>query len=366
MVFGKSSCWEGTTRMSERQPSVYRAILVVDVEGFSGGHRTEDHRRIVRAGLREMLTATLGALGHDYQAGYHNDTGDGVVVFLTPEVPESQLVRQLPVALEGLLREHNSRYAEGAQIRLRVALHHGQVFFDETGASASSVIHACRLVDSHPVRDALKRSEAPIALIVSDTFFREVVRGEPAAAPDSYAEVQVSSKETECVGWLRGGVAHPVLPKRSRLPLVFEADDAVVRVVPGGERLVGQLVQAIRQSPMLLAATRTRWPQHDIRSAPDEALHALAEAFLRVPSMVDEVARRDVVEELPMQIRVSIPRSSRARTDVRAIVRTCITRNGGLSALLTAVQRIEGDDSLDVEALHGDVISILASLLDQE
>src|SRR5882757_3807720 len=159
MVLGKSSCWEGTTRMSERQPSVYRAIVVVDVESFSGGHRTEDHRRIVRAGLREMLVATLGALGHDYQAGYHNDTGDGVVVFLTPEIPESQLVRHLPVALEGMLREHNSRFANGAQIRLRVAVHHGQVFFDEAGASASSVIHACRLVDSHPVRDALKRGE---------------------------------------------------------------------------------------------------------------------------------------------------------------------------------------------------------------
>lgn len=358
--------------MSERQPAVYRAILVVDVESFSGGHRTEDHRRMVRAGLHDMLVTTLGDLGHDYQAGYHNDTGDGVVVFLTPEVPESLLVRQLPVALEALLREHNSRYAEGAQIRLRVALHHGQVFFDEAGASAAAVIHACRLVDSHPVRDSLKRSETPLALIVSDDFYREVVRGEPAAAPGSYAEVQVSSKETDCTGWLRGGVTQvggvtqAVVPKAAQLPRVLEVEDGVVRVVPGGERLVGQLVHAIRQSPMLLNATRSRWPQRDMRSAPDEALHALAEAFLRVPSMVDDLGRRDVVEELPMQIRVSIPRSSRARTDVRAIVRTCVTRNGGLAALLTAVQRIEGDDSLDVEALHGDVITILASLLDQD
>ncbi len=352
--------------MSERQPSVYRAILVVDVESFSGGHRTEDHRRMVRARLRDMLVAALGALGHDYQAGYNNDTGDGVVVFIPPEIPESVLVRQLPVALDGMLREHNSRYADGAQIRIRVALHHGQVFFDEAGASAAAVIHACRLVDSHPVRDALKRGEAPLALIVSDHFYREVVSGEPAAAPAGYAEVQVSSKETECVGWLRGGVTQAVVPRPERLPLVLEADDGVVRVVPGGERLVGQLVQAIRQSPMLLDATRSRWPQHDLRSAPDEALHALAEAFLRVPSMVDDLARRDVVEELPMQIRVSIPRSPRARTDVRAIVRTCVTRNGGLAALLTAVQRIEGDDSLDVHALHGDVITILASLLDPE
>lgn len=352
--------------MSERQPSVYRAILVVDVEGFSGGHRTEDHRRIVRAGLRDMLVATLGALGHDYDAGYHNDTGDGVVVFLTPDVPESQLVRQLPVTLEALLREHNSRYADGAQIRLRLALHHGQVFFDEAGASASSVIHACRLVDSHPVRDALKRGESPLALIVSDHFYREVVRGEPAAAPNSYAEVQVSSKETDCIGWLRGGVTQAMLPKQPQLPLVLQADNGVMRVVPGGERLVGQLVQAIRQSSMLLDAIQARWPQDGIHSTPDEALHALAEAFLRVPSMIDDVARRDVVEELPMQIRVSIPRSPRARADVRAIVRTCVTRNDGLAALLTAVQRVEGADSLDVDALHGDVITILASLLDQD
>ncbi|MFC0541136.1 effector-associated domain 2-containing protein [Kutzneria chonburiensis] len=352
--------------MSERQPSVYRAILVVDVESFSGGHRSEDHRRLVRAGLREMLTASLHGIGHDYEAGYHNDTGDGVVVFLTSDVPESRLVRQLPHELELLLREHNSRYADGAQIRLRVALHHGQVFFDATGASAAAVIHACRLVDSHPVRDALKRGEAPLSMIVSDDFYRHVVLGEPAAAPDSYAEVQVSAKETEAVGWLRGGVTQAVATKPDRRPLVLDVEAGVVRVVPGGERLVGQLVQAIRQSPSLMDATRTRWPQHDMRSAPDEALHALAEAFLRVPSMVDDMARRDVVEELPMQIRVSIPRSTRARTDVRAIVRTCMTRDGGLAALLTAVQRIEGIDSLDVDALHGDVVTILASLVDQD
>lgn len=354
--------------MSERQPSVYRAILVVDIESFSGGHRSEDHRRLVRAGLREMLTATLSGIGHDYEAGYHNDTGDGVVVFLTSDVPESRLVRQLPHDLELLLREHNSLYADGAQIRLRLALHHGQVFFDATGASAAAVIHACRLVDSHPVRDALKRGESPLSLIVSDDFYRQVVRGEPAAAPDSYAEVQVSAKETEAVGWLRGGVAHAqaVVPKPDRLPRVLDVEAGVVRVVPGGDRLVGQLVQAIRQSQSLLDATRSRWPQQSMRSAPDEALHALAEAFLRVPSMVDDMARREVVEELPMQIRVSIPRSTRARMDVRAIVRTCTTRDGGLAALLTAVQRIEGKDSLDLDALHGDVITILASLLEQD
>ncbi|HTI19780.1 MAG TPA: hypothetical protein VL652_02235 [Kutzneria sp.] len=352
--------------MTERQPSVYRAILVVDVESFSGGHRSEDHRRLVRASLREMLASSLRDIGHDYEAGYRNDTGDGVVVFLTSEVPESRLVRQLPHDLELMLREHNSRYAEGAQIRLRVALHHGQVFFDAAGASAASVIHACRLVDSHPVRDALKRGEAPLSLIVSDDFYRHVVLGEPAAAPGSYAEVRVSAKETEAVGWLRGGVTQAVVPKPDRRPLVLDVEAGVVRVVPGGERLVGQLVHAIRQSPSLMDATRTRWPQHDMRSAPDEALHALAEAFLRVPAMVDDLARRDVVEELPMQIRVSIPRSTRARTDVRAIVRTCMTRDGGLAALLTAVQRIEGTDSLDVDALHGDVVTILASLVDQD
>jgi hypothetical protein len=355
--------------MSDRQPSVYRAILVVDVEGFSGDHRTEDHRRIVRAGLREMLTATLGALGHDYQAGFHNDTGDGVLVFVPPDVSESCLVHPFPQALEAMLREHNSRYAEGARIRLRVALHHGQVFFDDSGATAAAVIHACRLVDSEPVRSTLKSGESPLALIVSDHFFHEVVVNEPAAAPGTYAKVQVSTKETDCTGWLRGGTVvttQAVLPKPRALPPVLESEDGVVRVVPGGERLVGQLAQAIRQSPQLYAATRGRWPQHNLRSTPDEALHALSEAFLRLPSMVDDVARRDVLDELPMEIRVSIPRNNRARADVRAIVRTCVTRNGGLAALLTAVQRIEGDASLDIDALHGDVVTILASLLDQE
>src|SRR5256885_10871752 len=62
-------------------------------------------------------------------------------------------------------------------------------------------------------------------------------------------------------------------PRSTLFPYTTLFRSGVVRVVPGGERLVGQLVHAIRQSPSLLAATRTRWPQqHDMRSAPDEAL----------------------------------------------------------------------------------------------
>jgi Effector-associated domain 2 len=340
--------------MRERQPAVYRAILVVDVEGFSGEHRTEDHRRLVRERLREILGDALSGVGFDLAGGDSNDTGDGMVVVIGAEVPEARLVHPLPAAVEAGLREHNSRYADGAQIRLRLSLHHGQVFFDEAGMSGEAIIHACRLLDSQPLRNALKRAHGPLALVVSDDFYRHVVRNEPAAAPDSYTRIDVTTKEGEVTAWIR---VHGETVAESPAWLV-------PAVTGGGSRLTGQIALAFQQLPEL-ADVASRARPAGYRGTPEDALHELTEALLRVPSMLDPASRKEIVAELPREIRASIPHQSRARMDVRAILRTCVTRDGGFGMLLTAVRRVEGD-TLDLDALREDVFRILTSLAQPE
>lgn len=305
--------------MREGQPSVYRVVMAVDIESFSGGHRTEDHRRIVRRRFREALSDAFAAIGQDLSAQFTNDTGDGMVIMTGPDIPERELVDPLAAVLTAELREHNLRNASGAEIRLRMALHHGQVFFDDRGAAGDTILHSVRLVDSAPVRDALRRADGPLALVVSQAFYEGVLRG--AAG---YERVEVPLKESVAVAWLRV----PGAPVSTRLA-------AVVEHFPG---------------PAALA-----WPA--------ETVAALTNALLMVPSMADDRMRELVVNELPVDIRVSIPRHPRASTDVRSIVRTVLSRDGGLAALLAAVERVQGDTP-ELDELHDEVVRILASFED--
>ncbi|AHH96340.1 hypothetical protein GCM10010174_76590 [Kutzneria viridogrisea] len=337
--------------------AAHRGILVVDVEGFSGPDRSEDHRKVVRDRLRAILRESLSEIGVDLDRCFVNDTGDGTLVLLGPEVPEQSLVHPLPTAMEARLRLHNSRHADGARIRLRVALHHGQVHFDGAGATSAAVIHAFRLLDCAPLKQGLRQASGPLALVTSEQFYAEVVLGVPAAAPENYLRVSVSEKETTGTAWmfvpggLPSGALTPSLP-------VWLGEDVPV---PGGERLAGQLVLAIRQSPALLDAAREHWSPGG-RIAVADAVHALTDALLLVPAMGEDASRRVVLAELPVQIRTSIARSPVPRRDVLEIVRTCLNRNGGLGALLAAVARTEGD-TLDLADLHVAVVRVLGALV---
>lgn len=354
--------------MDQRRPAEHRSILVVDVEGFSGDDRTEDHRKVVRAQLRGILSDSLGEIGVELDTCFLNDTGDGTLVLLRPEVPEQSLVHPLPKALEARLRQHNSRFADGARIRLRVALHHGQVNFDESGATSAAVIHAFRLLDSAALKQGLRHTDGPLALVTSEHFYQEVVRNEPAAAPESYRRIEVAEKETVGIAWmyLPGGAAvgdlATMAAQAPALPTWLDDKAPKVLVVPGGERLADQLVLAVRKSPPLVEALRANLPFHYLPGTPADALHALADALLLVPSMAEEATRKAVLSELPIEIRTSVPRSSVARQDVLAIVRTCASRNDGLGSLFSAVARTEGQ-TLDLDDLHTAVVRVLASLI---
>ena len=88
-------------------------------------------------------------------------------------------------------------------MRLRVALHAGEVYRDAHGVAGAAVNHAFRLAEAPAVRSALAASPGVLALIVSDWFFIEVVRHDPAALPGSYRQVEVLVKETAATGWIR-------------------------------------------------------------------------------------------------------------------------------------------------------------------
>jgi hypothetical protein len=181
---------------------VHRTIIVVDVEAFGDGRRTNQDRVSVRAGLHRAMRSAFGAAGVPWADCRHEDCGDGVFVLAPADIPKAPFVDAVPHTLAAALGEHNATHPAEERIRLRMALHAGEVTFDEHGVTAASINHTFRLVDAPPLKAALAESPGLLAVITSEWFFDEVVRHSREAVPATYRPVRVEVKETSTVGWI--------------------------------------------------------------------------------------------------------------------------------------------------------------------
>jgi hypothetical protein len=154
----------------------------------------------VRDGLYRAMQDAFGRAGIPWDNCDHEDRGDGVFVLVPAEVPKVLLAESLPPALVTALCAHNDRHPEPERIRLRMALHAGEVHYDQHGVTAVAVNLAFRLLDAGPLKAALTSSSGVLAVIVSSWFFEEVVR-HSGAAP-GYRPVEVAVKETTTTGWI--------------------------------------------------------------------------------------------------------------------------------------------------------------------
>ena len=84
-----------------------------------------------------------------------------------------------------------------------MALHAGEIHPDAHGVTGSAVNRAFRLIEAPALKSALDDSAGVLALIVSDWFYDEVVRHEPAAGPGCYRHVHAVVKETRAAAWIR-------------------------------------------------------------------------------------------------------------------------------------------------------------------
>jgi AAA ATPase-like protein len=188
--------------MTKQRPAVHRTILVVDVAGFGDHRRNNAHQLAVRTGLYRALWEAFRAAGIPWNACEHEDRGDGVLVLVPPELPKAPLVEELPVALANALWEHNTRHPEPERMRLRMALHAGEINYDEHGVTSAAINMAFRLIDSAPLRNALAKSTGVLAVITSSWFFDEVVRHSSSCDPNAFRSVSVAVKETTATAWV--------------------------------------------------------------------------------------------------------------------------------------------------------------------
>jgi hypothetical protein len=187
--------------MENRELAVHRTIVAVDVEGFGDRRRNNRNQLAVREGLYRAMCEAFHDARIPWLDGDREDRGDGMFILVGSEAPKSLFVESLPSALVGALRRHNDAHPDLERIRLRLALHAGEVNYDEHGATSASINLTFRLLESGTVKDALASSPGVLAVITSSWFFEEVVRhsGVNAAV---YHPVSVTVKETSATGWV--------------------------------------------------------------------------------------------------------------------------------------------------------------------
>src|SRR5687767_14087021 len=113
--------------MGVQQPAVHRTILVADVEGFGGRHRTTKHRRASRDGLYRTLRTAFDDVGIHWDDCGNEDRGDGVLILAPPEIPKAPFTDALPFALVRALNAHNNEQPdEATRFRMRMVLHAGE------------------------------------------------------------------------------------------------------------------------------------------------------------------------------------------------------------------------------------------------
>ncbi len=182
--------------------AVHRAIVCVDVQGYGDRSRTNADQIAVRAGMYRALDRAFTRSGVAWKDCYNEDRGDGVLILVPPEVTKDLLVTGVIGELAAALREHNREHGPHARIRLRMAVHAGEVHHDQHGVAATAVNLAFRLLEAEVLKRELAAASDVLAVIASQWFYEEVIWHTPSSRPGTYRRVRISVKETEAAAWI--------------------------------------------------------------------------------------------------------------------------------------------------------------------
>jgi hypothetical protein len=156
---------------------MHRSIVAIDLEGSTT--RTNPVKGELRRSMYELLGRALEAVPiTENQLEQPIDRGDGVLLLIRPydDVPKTVLLDRLIPALTALLTEHNTRATQPTlRMRLRAVVHAGEVHSDDRGFYGEAIDIAIRLLDSAAVKRALKQTESPLVLVVSEEIYSGII-----------------------------------------------------------------------------------------------------------------------------------------------------------------------------------------------
>ncbi|MEV6913008.1 hypothetical protein [Amycolatopsis sp. NPDC051071] len=194
------------------ESGMHCGLFSIDIAGFGQVGRSSEIFVQVRRMLFGLLADAFEASGIAWDVCLKRDTGDGMIVVVPPHFPKFRLLLPLLSQLAAELAKYNVVTERDLRIRVRVAIHAGEVTLDEYGVTGRPKVLLARLLDSRVLRDALAEAPdtSPVVVLVSDRFHEDVQdQGGPGLDTMSYRQVLVHEKETEVRAWLH--VPTPVL-----------------------------------------------------------------------------------------------------------------------------------------------------------
>ncbi|SEF28926.1 hypothetical protein SAMN05421837_104395 [Amycolatopsis pretoriensis] len=181
---------------------MHHSILVVDMAGY--GELNNRGQLQARAILNKSMNAAIRTIGLTQASLAIHHRGDGMLMVVPPTISKADLLDLLLPRLARTIHAANADPA-GNRVRLRVAVHAGELIQDATGWFGTDLNLACRLVDAEAAYARLRAStESDVVLIVSDVIYQGVIRhGYYGLDPADYQRVRVRAKEVDATAWLR-------------------------------------------------------------------------------------------------------------------------------------------------------------------
>lgn len=157
----------------------------------------------IQDALRRMEDRALASARIDRLLVKRQARGDGAILALPGDVAKELITSQFAEALREAVEEHDAECDSQESIRIRLALHAGDVIEGEGEWAGQAVVAACRLVDSAVIKRVLAASvPSPLALIVSSDWYNAVVK-EGYVSRQGYREVWVQEKTFAGRAWVK-------------------------------------------------------------------------------------------------------------------------------------------------------------------
>lgn len=181
----------------------HRIIVGMDIQGFADPARTNLDRLQLHRDLHGLYPTLLRRAGIPADQFVSVDTGDGVLLSIDGSVAKPRLLTRFVPDLARRLAAANASRCPAGQMRLRVAMHAGDVLADPAPIHGEAVILTARLLDADVLRACLRATVEPLAVIVSSTIYEEVVKhGYGGVVPGEYLPTVAECKETRVDAWL--------------------------------------------------------------------------------------------------------------------------------------------------------------------
>jgi hypothetical protein len=252
---------------------VPRTIVVLDIVEFAHPQRTDPTRLRLRHQLYKLIRQALITTGIEPVHAPHIDIGDGVILLFDPRLSATDVARVVIPNLGAALARSNREVPSNERLRLRLALHHGEVLIDAYGFVGRALVEASRLSNATALREQLAALTDDMALILSDQMWRQLVQShhEPLD-PNLYHPVAVSTHGVTTRAWVhipdRRAATRQSAIRPEAAPLVYRSILAVdiqgstepVRTHPVKERLRRDLYRLLDQA-MLAAGIKEQ--HHD-------------------------------------------------------------------------------------------------------